>query len=229
MKKQSGKDKEIEVSFIIVNYNGGETLERAIRSIKEQNFSEDKREIILVDNNSGDGSADEFADDKSITLIRSDENLGFAGGNNLGIDKSSGKYLALINNDVLLDRDWTRKIVSKMNSDYKIGIIGNEIFLRDTGIVWHGGAKIFFPGFVKHLNIKKESEMNFVNFASVMIRRDANVRFDENFFMYYEDVDYCRQIMKKGLKIVYMPEAKSYHFIKPRRASAAEEYYINRN
>ncbi|MDE1848523.1 MAG: glycosyltransferase family 2 protein [Nanoarchaeota archaeon] len=222
-------NREIEVSFIIVNYNGGEFLKKVIDSIKNQDFPKNKREILLVDNNSIDGSPNIFLNDKEVFLIKSENNLGFAGGNNLGIGKSSGKYLALVNNDVILNKDWTKIMVSKMNEDSRIGIAGNKIFLRDTKNIWHGGAKIFFPGFVKHMKLEVECSLKFVTFASVMIRKNAGIKFDENYFLYYEDTDYCREAIKRGLKVIYLPNAESNHFIKSGRASPSEEYYLNRN
>lgn len=216
-----------DVSYIIVNYNGGPFLEKVVDSILKQNIDLKKMEVIIVDNNSTDKSIDKIKG-SLIKIIKLNKNLGFAEGNNVGIQNAKGKYLALINNDLLLDKNWTTETIKTIEKSKNNYIVGNKIYLRDTNNIWAAGAKIYFPGFAKHLFLNKEKSINYVPFASVLIRKNKEV-LDNNFFMYYEDSEYCKRIKKLGYNVIFNPNAKSYHFVKDKRASKHEEYYINRN
>lgn len=221
----------MKVSFVIVNYNGAETLEMCIASLKQQNFDKEEMEIILVDNNSPDKSVDKIKPEKMIKIIRNKENLGFAGGNNVGIKQSKGEFVALINNDVTLKKDWTKKMIEKIESDEKIGIVGSKILYYSSKKLWFGGGKIVFPGFAKHMDYPSEREVDYLAFASIIFRNNMkNAKYlDENLFLYGEDSEMCKRIKKMGFKVVYFPEAIAYHHIKEDRISANEEYYISRN
>jgi len=223
----------MKISFIIVNYNGSKTIEKCLDSVLKQ---EGDNEIIIIDNNSTDNSLKLIKkyENKSIKLIEKKENLGFSKGNNIGIEKSKGDYIALINNDVTLEKNWIKKMIKRLNKDSKIGIIGCKI-LYPSGRIWFGGGKVFFPGFPKHLDLKKESFIDYVAFAACLIKREALEKskeenyLDENIFMYGEDIELCKRIRLKGYNILYYPGAIAYHHINENRISKNEEYGASRN
>ena len=100
----------MKVSFIIVNYNGKDCIEECIDSILHQNFPKNQIEVIVVDNNSTDWSWKLIENYRNIKLIRCNKNYGFAKGNNIGIKKCSGRFIALINNDVAIEKDIEGKL-----------------------------------------------------------------------------------------------------------------------
>lgn len=111
------------ISIVILNYNGKNLLKECFDSVLEQSFSD--FEIVFVDNNSTDGSVDyvkkNFTDQR-IKIIRSERNLGFAGGNNLGYKNAAGEFIVLLNNDTIVDKDWLKKLYELISSDDNIGI-----------------------------------------------------------------------------------------------------------
>ena len=112
------------VSIIIINYNGKEFLADCLKSVMNQSYND--FEIIFVDNGSSDNSL-EFVNnnfnDEKIKIIKSDENLGFAGGNNLGFKYASGEYIVLLNNDTIVEHDWLKYLIEAMESENNIGIV----------------------------------------------------------------------------------------------------------
>jgi len=219
----------MKVSFIIVNYNGKKTIKKCIESILNQDFKKSQMEIIVVDNNSTDKSLELIKKLDRIKIIRCKKNYGFSKGNNIGIKKAKGEYVALINNDVTIEKNWLKKMVQKIKQR-DIGIVGCKI-IYPTGKIWFGGGKIYFPGFAKHLNLEKEKEVEFVSFAAVILKSYLLKKelLDENLFMYGEDSELCKRIRLKGFKIIYYPEAIAYHHIKEDRISKNEEYNIQKN
>jgi len=220
---------KMKVSFIIVNYNGKNCIEACLDSILQQNFPKKQFEIIVVDNNSPDKSWKLVKGYEKVRLIKSNENQGFAKANNIGIKQSSGKYLALVNNDVTLEKNWLKKMISRIEKDKWLGAVGCKLLYPNSDRVWFGGGKVYFPGFPKHLNLKEETFVDYVAFAAVIIKKRYGGYLDENIFMYGEDIELCKRIRMKGFKILYCPSAIAYHHITEDRISGLEEYSSNRN
>jgi GT2 family glycosyltransferase len=120
------------VSVIIVNWNGMQYLERCLSSLRNSNYAHQKMEIIVVDNNSSDGSVDFvkklFPD---VSLLELDKNYGFTGGNNRGVKVARGELLVFLNNDTLVDENWLVELVKAANSDKQIGICGSKIMFEE--------------------------------------------------------------------------------------------------
>jgi GT2 family glycosyltransferase len=224
-------NKNVIVSFIIVNYNGEKTLRKCLKSVVNQDFAKEKMEIIVVDNNSSDKSERIVKKFKGVKLIKNKRNVGFCKGNNIGIKVSKGSFIALINNDAVLEKKWCGKMIEKISGDEKIGVLGCRINYGDSEEIWAAGAEIIFPGFAKHLKLNEEKEVDYVAFAAALIRKSSlkNGGFDEKFFMYGEDAEMCKRIRLKGFRVVLYPRAIARHYVEKNRVSANEEYYINRN
>jgi GT2 family glycosyltransferase len=121
-------DPETFVSIITVNYNGRRHLASLLPSLLELDYPPERREILVVDNGSTDGSVAFVRDTyPGVRVIESGENLGFAGGNNLGMRAARGELVALINNDTVADRSWLRGLVEAAAADPRIGIVGSKV------------------------------------------------------------------------------------------------------
>lgn len=115
------------VSIIIVNYNGKHLLEECLKSIFELHFPKNKLEIIVVDNNSQDNSVSFIKKNyPNIILVEAKDNTGFTGGNNLGLEKASGDYVILLNNDTSVEKNWLNELI-KASKDPKVGIVTSKL------------------------------------------------------------------------------------------------------
>ncbi|WP_415347207.1 glycosyltransferase family 2 protein [Clostridium perfringens] len=213
------------VYIILVNYrNSNDTIE-CIKSLREIDYLNYK--VLIVDNASQDDSVEklkkEILDEE---LIVSDENLGFAGGNNLGIDKaiaSGAKYVLLLNNDTVVKKDFLSKLVDTFKVDNNIGIVGCKInYYSDRDIVNYAGGEIDWSKFTTRfygLNTKDNNDtkiryISFVSGCAMMIKREVIEKIgllDDTYFMYYEDTDYCARAIESSFKLAYQPKSVIYH------------------
>lgn len=225
-----------DLSVIIVNWNTRDLLKKCLKSIIK-NISGMSYEIIVVDNNSSDGSCQmverEFP---QVRLIRNKENLGFARANNQAIKRSQGKYILLLNPDTIVLNRALNKMVEFMNAHLQIGALGARL-LNPNGTL-HPSCRRFptlataffentfldrlFPrnriigrykmGYWDHDDIR---EVDQPMGACLMVRRktiDQIGLLDEQFYMYYEEVDWCYRIKKAGWKIYFIPQAQIIHY-----------------
>lgn len=117
------------ISILIVNYNGKKYLEDCLSSLFSINYPKNKYEVILVDNDSQDNSVDFIKKNfPKVNLIESDENLGFAGGNNLAYSKAKGEYIVLLNNDTKVDINWLKELVDTAQRKKSIGIVSSKLY-----------------------------------------------------------------------------------------------------
>jgi len=234
------------VSIITVNFNQHKINIDFLNSIKK-NPSAHKVEVIFVDN----GSAEEFEDEykliyPEIIYIRSDKNLGFAGGNNLGIQAATGDYLLLLNNDTEVTADTIDKLVEEMAGDSTIGVISPLIlFFDNPQIIQYAG---FTP--MNYLTCRNEGigsmetnkgqfdndsrETGYCHGAAMMCRRkDLELvgNMADEFFLYYEELDWCEKFKKAGKKIWFTGRTKIYHkeSMSVGKESAIKTYFMTRN
>jgi GT2 family glycosyltransferase len=223
---------KIQISIIILNYNGRKWLKKCLDSILNSDFNKKNYEVIVVDNNSPDNSI-EIAKKSNVKIIENKENLGFAEGNNIGMRKAKGDYIVLFNNDLIVEKNWLKKAFSIMEENKKIGALGGKIFYKKTSEEWFGGAKIHFGGLVNHHYLSNNiGESDYMVGAAVMFRKsvlDKIGLFDKRFFLYSEDIDLGKRIRKNKYKVIYNPELISYHMIEKDRVSSVQEYYEQRN
>lgn len=120
-------------SAIVLNYFGGEVIQDTLNALLNQNYPKDKLEIIVVDNNSKDESGEIISkysrQHSNIKLIKLDENLGFSRGNNIGIKQAKGEYVALVNNDCVVERDWLKELVTTAAKNKNIFAVNSKILL----------------------------------------------------------------------------------------------------
>ncbi|MEM4230341.1 MAG: glycosyltransferase family 2 protein [Candidatus Pacearchaeota archaeon] len=227
----------IELSIIIVSYNTKEFLKRCLISIKKSDLSSEKYEIIIVDNASSDGTIDEIKKTfPDVFIIKNEYNLGFSKANNIGVKKSRGELLLFLNPDTEVEKDTLSYMVSFMKKHKDAG--ASTCFVKlpsgrlDEGAhrgfptPWNSfchftGLSKFFPrskifsGYTMGwLDLKTEHEVDAVVGAFMMVRRNAGDQvnwWDEDYFFYGEDLDFCYKLKEKKWKIYFTPQVAVLH------------------
>ncbi len=220
----------MKLSIIIINYNTGKLTSNCIRSILDQNIKIEY-EIIVVDNGSTDTSRKDFeslTNKNNIVFIFNSKNYGFSRGVNIGLTKSSGKYKLLLNSDVIVKNDSINRLLDFAESNLNTGVVGAKLINPDGTVqasvlnfptignaireYWIGKKSAYSKYIPKS---DQPSVVECVVGAVMLITPRAINRvglFDERYFMYYEDLDYCRRIQRAALKVYYYPDAKFVHF-----------------
>ncbi len=230
----------MEVSIIIINYNTFLLTLDCITSIIEKSEGI-SYEIILVDNASTEKDPQLFLEQfPDIQLIRSEQNLGFAGGNNLGIQHARGKYILLLNSDTVLLNNAGQLAFNLMEQDFSIGVLSGQLQYENKVLQAVAGR---FPSISRELielfrvskffskekraryylgteaDYTKSFESDWVWGAFFMFRKEdlkyfPKGKLHDEFFMYYEDVQWCYHF-KKHLKkkVCYSPEPKAVHYM----------------
>lgn len=237
------------LSIIVVNYNGRSFLADCLKSIDEHVSC--PHEVIVVDNASTDGSCEYLREHfQQVHLIKSEKNLGFSGGNNLGATEARGKLLLLLNNDTRLISSLTPAIEA-LETDGQIGVLGCRMFYGDGALQpsigfeitplrivlsWIGlGGFVFTPAIFKRVNnnerhYKVVQEVAWISGAFLMTRKllwDQLGGMDEQYFMYVEEVDYCKRLRSHGYRISYTPHVQIVHYSSGGRAWVGESALIS--
>jgi len=211
------------ISVIIPNWNGKQFLAECIDSLKEQTFHD--FEIILVDNGSTDGSA-EFAVERYgefVRIIRNKKNLGFTGGNNVGIQAARGEYIVLLNNDTWAAPTWLEELVKTTYLDRPIGMWASKVYsyykrnqIEAVGelIYWDGLSRSRGQYEQEQGQYEEMGEIFFPPGCGGMYRKvvfEEIGLFDEDFFAYGDDAEIGIRARLAGWKCVYVPKAVLYH------------------
>jgi GT2 family glycosyltransferase/glycosyltransferase involved in cell wall biosynthesis len=212
------------VSVILVNFRGVDDTLEAISHTRKVDWPTECLEIVVVDNASGDDSVERLRQDASdIVLVESAENLGFAGGCNLGVQAASGDIVAFLNNDAKPDANWIRAAVEAMTRSATVGAVacrvldwdGKTIDYAGAGMTWYGMG--YRPLSSHPQNRKKEAGAGPVLFGTgsgMFVKRsvfDELGGFDEDFFMFFEDVDFGWRLNLLGYEFWYEPESLVFH------------------
>jgi GT2 family glycosyltransferase len=239
-----------DLSIVIVSWNTKKYMEECLTSLQtiDGNLSV---EIIVVDNDSSDGTPDMIrAQFPGVRLIESGANLGFAGGNNIGLKEVSGKYICLINSDVNVPPDCLPKMYRYMEEQPSIGLLGPGMLRTDGRLhrsgmrfpsLWHIFLRAFFldtvfkgskalGGFLmKDFQFDKTVDMDVLNGWFWMARREAFDQvgpLDDRFFMYAEDVDWSKRFHLAGWRVVFYPEARALHYGSVSAANAPTRFLL---
>ena len=232
----------IELSIITINYNGLNDTCELIESIP---FNE-KMEVIVVDNASKEDEANIIANRyPQVKTIRSDKNIGFAGGNNLGIKEAQGKYIFLINNDTLFKDFNIQPLIDRLESSDKIAIVCPKIrFAWGTNPIQFTGYTPLSTITVRNQSIGFGEEDKgqydiphttpYAHGAAMLIKREALEKvgmMPECFFLYYEELDWSMMFTRAGFYIWYDPACTIYHKESQSTGqnSPLRTYYITRN
>jgi GT2 family glycosyltransferase len=233
-------------SIITVNFHQPEVTLDLLNSI-DLYYSKANIEIILVDNGSAKDNEGYFRKHHpNLIYLRSEKNLGFAGGNNLGILKSSGEFIFLLNNDIEITNGVIEELVDTLQENSHVGIISPKInYFDDKKMIQYAGftAMNYFTcrneciGQYEHDDQQHDHQVKatgYVHGAAMMIRREVLKNaglMSENFFLYYEEMDWCDQIRKAGYQVWINTNALIYHkeSISVGKNSLLKEYFMNRN
>ncbi|MEQ8558522.1 MAG: glycosyltransferase family 2 protein [Henriciella sp.] len=212
----------LDASIIIVNYNGGDLIQAALDHLKRQRVS--PTEVLIVDNNSTDGSADRLDLDglPRARLLRMDDNLGFAKANNVAAKQAVGEWIILLNPDTEPQADWLEKLAGAARRHPGVTSFASaQIDAGDTSVLDGTGDcySVFgFPwrgGFgASKTDLPEEGECFSPCGATAMIRRETFLHaggFDESFFCYCEDVDLGYRLRLMGERCIFVPDAIVRH------------------
>jgi GT2 family glycosyltransferase len=213
------------VAVIVLNWNLREDLAECLASLEEQTYR--NVQVIVVDNASDDGSAEMVrAKFPGVHLIVNERNLGFAGGNNVGLRyalRQGAEYSLLLNNDTTVDAEMVARLVAVAEAEDSVGVLGPKILYYGSEHVWYLGHRMHrwlpVPRRVDpRLGEKPGSpagfEVDYVSGCGMLIRREALEQtglLDEKLFMHYEDADFCRRVRQAGFGIGCVPEARMWH------------------
>lgn len=227
----------MQLSVIILNYNVRYFLEQCVSSVQKALEGIDG-EIIVVDNNSSDASCEIMKQRfPNIKLIENKENSGFPKGNNIGVAQAKGEYVCILNPDTVVAEDTFSKILQSQLQNPNIGIVGCKLidgtgnFLpeckRGVPTPWVALTKIFglykiFPKsslfnkyYAQHLTENQSGKVDILVGAFMMMKRDLYLEvggFDENCFMYSDDIDLSYMVLKKGKQNYYFHETSVIHY-----------------
>lgn len=212
------------VAIIIVTYNSEHFIIKCLHSIQKNNYKYKK--IIIIDNNSSDKTIAVIKKEfPQVTIIENDNNLGFAAANNIAVrfisKKFNPKYIMLLNPDTCIKSDFIKSAVTALEKNRKIGILGSIItYSNQPKKIWFAGGivnKIF--GYTRHLLMNKnviEDKLNhrislkhtdFVTGAGMVIRNEIFAKIgylSEDYFMYFEDVEFCQRALRAGYDCVFI-------------------------
>lgn len=215
-----------KISIIVLNWNNEKDTLQCLGSLAFLDYPDYK--IILVDNGSTDGSPEKIKNKfPLVELIINQENLGFARGNNIGIEeavKDHSDYVLLINNDTTVEPDFLKILVTSMELDKSVGIASPKImFYSQPQRIWFIGGQYLpflkkpfhrFYGQIDQGQVKEKVEIDWVSGCCMLIRKQVFEeigKLDTDYFHYLEDVDFCMRAKHQGFKIVVVPIAKIYH------------------
>lgn len=247
-----------KVAIVILNYRGFKNTIECISSVKSLKKTDFKTEIIVIDNDSQDASKKELKKIKGITFIVNTDNMGYSGGNNLGINyalKKAYQYVLILNNDTTVNEYLLiNLLLNSKNADIVAPKIyfapGNEYHKGrykkdDSGkVIWYAGGEIDWNNIVgNHIGVDEvdigqfnnKKETDYATGACMLVSRKVFEKigcFDEKYFLYLEDMDFCYRAKKAGFKIIFEPRAVLWHKNAQSAGgsgSSLQDYYITRN
>lgn len=232
------------ISIVTINYKQAEITNQLLNSL--QSISYPNVEIIVVDNNSGANSIEIINTNyANVKLICNENNLGFSGGNNVGIQASEGEFVLLLNNDTEVNSGFLEPMIELFQHDSLIGAVSPKIkYFSQPEIIQYAGFSKMNPYTLRMYTIgNKKPDSNIYNHiketpyahgCAMMVRREvinAVGLMPEEYFLYYEEHDWSTSIRRSGYKIFYQPKSIVFHkeSISVQKGSVLKTYYLNRN
>ena len=231
----------VKVFVVILNWNRPDDTVECLESINRLSVVGYQLSVVVVDNASSDDSIEKIQNDKlKFKIIENKENLGFAGGNNVGIKyaiKNGADYVMVLNNDTIVHPDLVLRIIEATKKHSNFGVASPKIYFErefefhkerykkdDLGkVIWYAGGQIDWDNVygktrgVDEVDKGRYDEVEETDFATgtcMFLSRKALEKvglFDEKYFMYYEDTDLSLRIKKAGFKVLYIPKAVVWH------------------
>ncbi len=215
-----------QVTIIMLTWNSYDVTRDCLLSLRALDYLAYK--IILVDNGSVDGSWQKLAQEfPEVRLMRNEKNLGFTGGNNVGMRealKNGTDYVLLLNNDTIVSPGFLSEMVNVAETDKSIGMLNPKIYyFEPADKIWYaGGAYVRWKTFPVHFGRRlqddgsygKTKEVSFVSGCALLVRGETAREIgllDETFFLSYEDVDWCARARDVGYKAIYVASSIIWH------------------
>jgi GT2 family glycosyltransferase len=238
------KSEKPRVSIITINFNQLQHTMSLLGSLKFLTY--ENVEILVIDNASADDPTKEITSKyPDVKVIVSDQNLGFAGGNNLGIKHATGKYLLFLNNDTEVDAGFLEPMVNLFETNPKAGAASSKIlYYNSDNIIQYAGSTCVNPmtGRNKRLGYMEKDlgqhdvlrETDLAHGCAMMVPKYVIEKvglMPELFFLYYEEIDWCETIKRAGYKIYYVPASRVFHkeSMSVGKNSTLKTYYLTRN
>jgi len=221
----------MQLSIIIVTYNSAKYIRECLQSIS-QTMGELKSEIIIIDNNSTDQTLELVQYSGNLHIIKNDSNMGFAAAVNQGIEQSQGDLILLLNPDTETEKNSLQKLINFIQSDRKVGIAGSRVLNPDKTLQYSIGRfptvinliidripflNTIFPAYFERRH-RKYQNVQYPDWAAgpyLLIKREVIEKvggFDEDYFMYMEEVDLCYRARKAGWRTAFCPDAEVIHY-----------------
>lgn len=232
------------VSIITINYNQAAVTCELLASLRQLTYP--RVEVIVVDNASPTEDPGRIEREfPAVTLLRSAENLGFAGGNNLGLNHATGEYLLFLNNDTEVAPDFLEPLVELFEQNPRAGVASPKIIFHGTdNVIQYAGSRGINPWTGRSITVGQyepdqgqhnhSTATELADGAAMMVPRrviEAAGRMPEMYFLYYEELDWCEMIKRAGYTCHYVAQSTVYHkeSMSVGKASVLKTYYMNRN
>lgn len=213
------------VSVVVLNWNGKNDTLECINSLSKLSY--DNYEIVLVDNGSTDGSAEAFSSNRgAFVFLQNEDNLGFSEGNNVGIRDAlarGSEYILLLNNDTVIDKNALTHLIQAAESNPDIGIVGPKIlFYHDPERIWFAGGVLDFIEGSSHRgggrlddgSFDEAAEADYITGCALLIKAEVIKEIglmSNDYFLLFEETDWCLRAKNSGYRILYVPEARVFH------------------
>jgi len=228
------------VAIVLLNWNGWRDTLECLASLQRLDYPNSR--VVVVDNGSADDSVARIRKEfLEVEIMERGETLGYAKGNNAGIREAlerGAEYVWLLNNDTIVAPNALRAMVQKFETHPKVGAVGSAIYYTgepERLQAWGGGYVNFWLGRSRHyLSPIPDEKIEFLTGASLMLRRGALESvglFDEAFFLYWEDADYCFRLRQSAWKLAVAAESKVWHkeSASVGKKSAQQDIFFNRS
>ena len=249
-----------KIAIVILHFTNKKQTLSCLLSINKLETEGLKTEVVVVNNNPKENLHDLKTKFNKFSFLETGKNLGYAAGNNFGIKrvlKEKPDFVFVINNDTVLDEKILLNLIEFAKTDEKIGILGPKIYfapgyefhkeryqVEDQGkVIWYAGSLIDWSNVasshrgvdeIDHGQYDTPMETDFVSGCAMLVKKEVWEKigfFDERFFLYWEDVDFCQRAKIAGFKIVFVPQAKLWHANagSSEVGGALHDYYMTRN
>lgn len=223
-----------KVFVLILNFNGKDALCACLSSVFKSDYQ--NFEVVVVDNDSGDGSFEEARNMFSKAhYIKNPENYGFAKGNNIGLRFALEKfadYVFVLNNDATIEKETISNLVKAAEENSDCGIASPVIFDRENKI-WFAGGTINWrkmkTGHLGQLQSDKPYSTQYISGCAMLVKKEVCKKiglFDERYFLYYEDADFSLRAKKSGFDLLIVPQARTNHLEQSNQKNSSKIYWL---
>lgn len=253
----------VKVAVIVLNWNRHRETIECLKSIRELRIVNCELWVYVVDNGSTDGCVDKIKNTNeklNIQIIQNKQNLGYAGGNNVGIRqalKDGADFVVVLNNDTIVDKNLIIEFLKEAQENPDAGIFSPKIYFakgfefhknryskKDLGrVIWAAGGDLDWNNVyganhgvdeVDSGQFEKEREIDFATGACMFVRREVFEKvgfFNEDYFLYFEDVEFCERVKRRSFKILYAPNSFLWHKVAQSSGigSGLNDYFTTRN